>query len=96
MSRFMMGAAIAALMLTASVSAATAAQVDRGQLVEQMKQNCYSTHANDDPAIKGKCECYAKAFVSSLTQGEIAVPKPSAAINAKLQAARRSCHFGDV
>lgn len=64
----------------------------RAQLVQAMEQNCYSTHANDDPSIKGQCSCYAKTFVDSLTPGEIAVPKPSAEINRKLADARRRCN----
>jgi hypothetical protein len=65
----------------------------RAQLIQVMEQNCFSTHANDDPSIKGQCGCYAKAFVDSLTPGEIAVPKPSAEINRKLADARRRCNI---
>lgn len=65
----------------------------RAQLVQVMEQNCFSTHTNDDPSIKGQCSCYAKAFVESLTPGEIAVPKPSAEINRKLADARRRCNI---
>jgi hypothetical protein len=85
----------AALILLVTATASADAAPNRATLVEQMKQSCFSNHANDDPAVKAKCECYAQHFVDSLTPGEIAVPKPSAEIQAKLRAARMACKFGE-
>jgi hypothetical protein len=95
MTRNAAGACLAALVLAAATLAPAHAAVDRPQLIEAMKSNCYSTHADAAPSEKGKCECFARAFVESLTPGEIAVPKQSAAIQAKLAAARHVCHFGE-
>ncbi len=95
MNRNSIGARFAALILAAAAIVPAQAAVDRPQLVEAMKSNCYSTHADAAPAEKAKCECFARAFVDSLTPGEIAVPKQSAAIQAKLSNARHICHFGE-
>lgn len=90
-------AALAVLIIAGlcTVPAAAAQQTaTRPQLTKALEANCYSTHANAEPSIKAQCSCYAKAFVDSLTPGEIAVPKPSAEINRKLAEARRRCHLG--
>lgn len=87
---------LAACTVVAAAPSAKAANQppSRAALTKAMEENCYSTHANDDPSIKGQCSCYAKTFVDSLTPGEIAVPKPSAEINRKLTDARRRCNIG--
>jgi len=84
-----------AVLIAGLASIVPAAAVERAALVEQLRANCFSNHANDAPSEKGKCQCFAQAFVDSLTPGEFAVPRQSAAINAKLAAARHICHFGD-
>jgi len=96
MHRTAAGSCLAVLIIAVASVAPVQAAVDRPHLIDQMKASCYSSNANNDPAIKSKCECYARTFVESLTPGEIAVPKPSAAIQAKLRAARQACHFGDI
>lgn len=88
-----------AALIVAGLCAIPAAAVQdtkalRGNLTKQLEDNCYSTHANSDPSIKAQCSCYAKTFVDSLTQGEIAAPKPSAEINRKLAVARQTCRLG--
>jgi hypothetical protein len=92
----------AAVLLVVLVAAGAIARSDyaraddtRAQLVTQMKDNCYSSNGDADPSVKAKCDCIARTFVGSLTQGEISNPKPSAAINAKIAAARRACHAGE-
>ena len=87
------GSILAALVLSTGV--ARAENDNRPALIQQMMENCYTNHANDDPATKAKCECFARAFVNSLTPAEIAVPRKSAAINAKVADARRMCRLGD-
>jgi hypothetical protein len=69
-------------------------QVERPQLVEALKQGCYSANGTGSGDTKAKCDCYARTFVASLTDAEM-VPKRSAAVTAKIAAARRACHFGD-
>jgi len=88
-------ALVSSVLACAGVPAVAAGQVDRPQLIQAMKANCFSQHGNDAPQEKAKCDCYARTFVGSLTDAEIAVPQRSAAINAKLAAARHACHFGD-
>ena len=98
MTRISVGAAMAVILFAAHASAAEAT-LDKPKLIaalkSEMRKDCFTTQANAAPAVKAKCECLADTFVNSLTPGEIAVPKQSAAINAKLAAARHACHFGD-
>jgi hypothetical protein len=94
MNRILIGVGLVGLVAMSSAADA-ASPVDRPQLIAAMEDNCFSSHANAEASEKAKCKCFARAFVDSLTPGEIAVPRQSAAINAKLAAARHACHFGD-
>jgi hypothetical protein len=94
MIRSLIGAGFIGLVAATALAQPTA-PITRPQLIAAMQDDCFTTHANASASEKAKCACLAKTFVESLTPGEIAVPKQSAAINAKLAAARHACHFGD-